>query len=154
MAQRNETRQRAVFLPEGVQEFMRRRAVESLGLCLLALAGALAAALASYNPADPSWSTATGAAPTNWLGPPGAHAADLILQTSGLAGVLPALGVPVAAIQSTYLDVNRVRRPLRPDQSIPWLDLLREKVPDARVELVPHVGHFPMLEALHFLGVS
>ncbi len=91
MAQRNETRQRAVFLPEGMREFMRRRAVELLGLGLLALAGALAAALASYNPADPSWSTATGAAPTNWLGLPGAHAADLILQTSGLAGVLPAL---------------------------------------------------------------
>lgn len=74
--------------------------------------------------------------------------ADLAAWDAGrMAETLPALDVPLAAIQSTCLNENRERRPLRIGQSTPWLDLLREKVPAARIEIVPHVGHFPMLEA-------
>jgi S-DNA-T family DNA segregation ATPase FtsK/SpoIIIE len=70
---------------------LRRRAVES-GALLLALAGvALALALGSYDPADPSLSTATSRLPANLVGPAGAVAADLLLQGFGWAGVLPAV---------------------------------------------------------------
>src|ERR1700744_3485048 len=44
-------------------------------------------ALATYNSADASMNTATGAAPTNLLGGLGATAADLLLQTFGIAAL-------------------------------------------------------------------
>ena len=56
-------------------------------------------------------------------------------------------GVPIAVVQSTYLDEDRQRRPLRPGQSTPWLDLVRERRPDARIEIAPNAGHFTMLES-------
>ncbi|MEM8622948.1 MAG: DNA translocase FtsK 4TM domain-containing protein, partial [Pseudomonadota bacterium] len=46
---------------------------------------ALAAALLSYDAADPSLLTATGRAPSNWLGTPGAMLADPLIQGLGLA---------------------------------------------------------------------
>lgn len=48
----------------------------------------LMAALASYNVNDPSFNTATTAAPTNWLGAPGAYVADLLMQSFGLAAFI------------------------------------------------------------------
>jgi DNA segregation ATPase FtsK/SpoIIIE, S-DNA-T family len=51
-------------------------------------------ALFTYSPADPSLNHATGRAPHNLLGMPGAYISDLLLQTFGLAIVL----VPVALI--------------------------------------------------------
>nr|WP_245704901.1 DNA translocase FtsK [Belnapia rosea] len=72
---------------------MRRRLFECLGL-LAALAGlGLLVALASYDPADPSLSTATGRTPTNLAGPAGAVVADLLLQGFGWAGALPGLAL-------------------------------------------------------------
>ncbi|KAA2215222.1 cell division protein FtsK [Pseudoroseomonas oryzae] len=68
---------------------LRRRAAEMAGL-VLGLAGlALLVALVSYNPADPSLSTATTRAPTNLAGPAGAVTADLLLQAFGWAALLP-----------------------------------------------------------------
>ncbi len=84
MAQRSATTQRPPFLPVGATSFLRRRLVELIGLGIFAMALALAVALASYAPNDPSWNVATGAGPDNLLGKPGAHAADLLLQTLGL----------------------------------------------------------------------
>ncbi len=70
---------------------LRRRLLECLAL-LLALAGvAVGFALASYDPADPSFSTATARPTTNLVGPVGAHAADLLLQGFGWAGAWPAM---------------------------------------------------------------
>ena len=45
----------------------------------------LLVALVSWNPADPSWNVASGRAATNWLGGGGAFAADLAMQSLGLA---------------------------------------------------------------------
>jgi len=56
-----------------------------LGLCGLGLL----VALVSYNPADPSLSTATTREATNLAGPAGAVTADLLLQGFGWAGLLP-----------------------------------------------------------------
>ena len=51
-------------------------------------------ALFTYSPGDPSLNHATGSAPHNMVGLPGAYISDLLLQTFGLAIVL----VPVALI--------------------------------------------------------
>ena len=55
--------------------------------------------------------------------------------------------VPLLVIQSTYLNSQRVRVPLKAGESTPWLDLVRRAVPGARIETIAEVGHFPQLEA-------
>jgi pimeloyl-ACP methyl ester carboxylesterase len=37
--------------------------------------------------------------------------------------------------------------PLKPGETTPWLDLVRQKKKDAKVEIVAGVGHFTQLEA-------
>lgn len=60
---------------------------------------------------------------------------------------LDAIRVPLLAIQSTYLNSARVRIALKPGETSPWIELLRARVPGARIEVVAGVGHFPQLEA-------
>ncbi len=88
MAGRSTTAQKFAFLPSGATAFLRRRAIEVAGFMLLALAVLVAAALASFDPGDPSWNHAADGPAANLLGPPGAYVADLILQTLGLSGVV------------------------------------------------------------------
>ncbi len=76
------------LLPEATQVFLRRRSVESIGLVLILVAAVLGAALATYNPGDPSLNRAAAIAPRNLLGLPGAYVADLLLQTFGAASGL------------------------------------------------------------------
>ncbi len=77
------------FASPAVKAMIRRRLAELLAL-LLVLTGLVAiAALASYDPADPSWSTATGEPTRNLAGPAGAHLADVLLQGVGFAAWLP-----------------------------------------------------------------
>lgn len=66
---------------------------EFAGIISLAISASLLFALASFDPLDPSWNTATGRHPvTNKIGVIGAHAADLLFQSFGLAAWLtPAL---------------------------------------------------------------
>ncbi len=52
----------------------------------MALALAILAALSSYDASDPSWNTASGEAPANFLGGPGALMADVLLQGFGFGG--------------------------------------------------------------------
>ena len=70
-----------------------RRLAEAAGVALAVVALATLAALASYNPGDPSFDTATPVAPTNLLGAPGAIAADLLIQGFGMACLLPPLAM-------------------------------------------------------------
>ena len=60
---------------------------------------------------------------------------------------LAAVRVPLLAIQSTYLNSARVRIAIKPGETSPWIELLRARVPRARIELITGVGHFPQLEA-------
>lgn len=61
------------------------------GGLVAALGVALAVAFATYNAGDPSLNAATGVAPTNALGGPGAVLADLGVQSMGLAAGVAAL---------------------------------------------------------------
>lgn len=67
------------------------RMMEALGVILLIMALAIAASLFSFNPHDPSFNTATGTEPTNWLGRFGATIADGLTQLLGLAEIVPVL---------------------------------------------------------------
>ena len=87
------TARRVTVLPEGVAEFLHRRAAETVGLGLIVAGAALLAALATYTPTDPSWNTASDGPTANLLGGPGAHAADALAQLFGLCAVLPGLAL-------------------------------------------------------------
>jgi S-DNA-T family DNA segregation ATPase FtsK/SpoIIIE len=78
-------------------------------LVLLAGALVLVLCLASYSPYDPSWNTASGAKPQNWIGPAGAVVADLLLQGFGLAAFL----IPcfVLALAWKWLRSRPIRSP-------------------------------------------
>ncbi len=77
------------FASPAVKAAIRRRLAELLALVLVLLAFVAIAALATYDPADPSWSTATADATRNLAGPAGAHVSDVLLQSVGFAAWLP-----------------------------------------------------------------
>ncbi len=79
--------------PPALRGMLSRRLREVAALALALAALALMVGLVSYNAHDPSLNTATGAIVTNLAGPPGAIAADLLLQAFGLAGALPGLAL-------------------------------------------------------------
>lgn len=91
---RRYTRKKSGFLdaliPESVQAFIANRLVDGFGLVFMLAGTGLLLAMVSYHAADPSWNTANTPDTTthNWMGLPGAYAADLLLQTIGLAGAL------------------------------------------------------------------
>jgi pimeloyl-ACP methyl ester carboxylesterase len=60
---------------------------------------------------------------------------------------LAAVRAPVLAIQSTTRNADLKRSMLKAGESSPYLDLLRRELKDARIEVVPGVGHFTQLEA-------
>ena len=78
------------FLPPALKQFLVRMGFLAMGAMIFLLGLLVAAALVSYNPADPSLNMATDAAPTNWLGLPGATFADVMIQTFGIASYAPA----------------------------------------------------------------
>ena len=80
------------LFPEGAGAFVRKRLAEIVGVALVVAGALFAASLATYNPADPSFSVATDARAANLLGLAGAAVADLTFQTLGIAGAL----VPVS----------------------------------------------------------
>ncbi|WP_439594653.1 DNA translocase FtsK 4TM domain-containing protein [Falsiroseomonas sp.] len=77
------------FASPAVKAAMKRRLAELVALVLVLFGLVLGLALATYDPADPSFSTATAQLTTNLAGPIGAHAADLLLQAFGYAAFLP-----------------------------------------------------------------
>src|SRR6185369_7657902 len=85
---------RTTILPEGGRDFLRRRLMELVGVTIAAAGVAMLMSIFTFSTADPSLNHATGRAPHNTVGVPGAYISDLLLQTFGLAIVL----VPVALI--------------------------------------------------------
>jgi S-DNA-T family DNA segregation ATPase FtsK/SpoIIIE len=79
------------FISPGIRAQFRRRFAE-LGAVVLAVAGlGLLLALISYHPQDPSFDTASTARTLNLAGSAGAGTADILLQSFGIAGFLPAM---------------------------------------------------------------
>ena len=68
-----------------IKRFLKRNIAGFCGLCVIALAAALAAALATWSVTDPSLNHATEEPVRNALGTPGAVIADILMQTIGLA---------------------------------------------------------------------
>ena len=95
--------------PDSLRDFARKRVTELAGLFLLLSCGALALALATWSPRDPSINPATDSSVRNWLGSPGAVVADLIMQTVGV-GAAPAL-LPLAAFGLRLIGRRRIDRP-------------------------------------------
>jgi S-DNA-T family DNA segregation ATPase FtsK/SpoIIIE len=74
---------------------VRRFALRSWGALLVAISVAGALALATHSSTDPSFTTAAGGPPTNWLGSVGAYASDALLLLFGMGSVLllPVIGL-------------------------------------------------------------
>uniref|UniRef100_UPI001E28A967 DNA translocase FtsK 4TM domain-containing protein n=1 Tax=Microvirga roseola TaxID=2883126 RepID=UPI001E28A967 len=77
-----------------LRSILARRAQELTGLSLIALAGAVAVALATWSVDDPSLNNATDRPVHNLLGWPGAIVADLLMQLLGLGAI--AMLLPLA----------------------------------------------------------
>ena len=79
-------RHKQPILPAALQSFIAHRLTDTVGALYAGTGAALAAALYTYSPADPSLNTApASAAVQNAMGTPGAYTADLMLQTLGLS---------------------------------------------------------------------
>lgn len=62
------------------------------------------------------------------------------------ASALADLRVPVMALQTTTSNERRERQPLSLGQTTPYLDMLRARIPNVRVDIIPDTGHFPQLD--------
>ena len=85
----------ADIISDELRAALRRRMHEIIGVTLLAIAGTVALALATWSVQDPSFSNATNAPARNMLGLSGAIGADLMMQLLGIGTI--ALLFPVAA---------------------------------------------------------
>jgi len=73
---------------EKLRDSVRLFVVRTIGTLLVGGSLALGVALATHDSTDPSFSTAAGGPPANWVGSAGAYASDLLLMLLGPAAVL------------------------------------------------------------------
>src|SRR5215208_7222908 len=85
---------------DALRASMKRLALRTWGAILLGFAIATALALATHNTTDPSFSTAAGGPPANWMGSLGAYLSDALLLLFGMGSVLfvPVIGLAGARI--------------------------------------------------------
>src|SRR5918997_1015141 len=95
-------------LSEAVRGFLKRRAVELVGLGLVAFSAAAATALATWSVNDPSFNHATNGPVRNALRYPGAVFADLTMQMFGLGAI--AILIPVAVWGWRLMRARRLER--------------------------------------------
>jgi S-DNA-T family DNA segregation ATPase FtsK/SpoIIIE len=93
---------------DSLRASVRRFALRCWGALLVGVAIAAAVALLTHNSTDPSFTTAAGGPPANWLGSVGAYASDMLLLLFGLGS---ALLLPVVAIAG--IRMIRLERPGR-----------------------------------------
>ncbi|MDP6351950.1 MAG: DNA translocase FtsK 4TM domain-containing protein [Alphaproteobacteria bacterium] len=93
MASQSNSARGGAVLPRIVAESLRRRAIESAGLALIAAAVVIVGAIATYTPTDPSLNNATNGPAQNLFGRPGAYIGDALIQFFGLCGALPGLAL-------------------------------------------------------------
>ncbi len=87
-----------------IRETLRRLAVRSWGALLIATSLAGLVALASHSSTDPSFTTAAGGPPRNWLGTFGAYVSDLTLLVFGIGAVLFLPVIFLAGLRMLRLD--------------------------------------------------
>ncbi len=88
-------------IPARLKLFLIRRGFELAGIICFLIIVTIAASLASWSIADPSFNHATGNKPANWLGAPGAIIADQLIQNLGLA-TLALLFIPMKWIMGLF----------------------------------------------------
>ena len=60
---------------------------------------------------------------------------------------LAAVKVPVLVIQSTTRNAALQRAPLKAGERSPYLDMIKQALPEAKTAVIPDTGHFTQLEA-------
>ncbi|HEU5285125.1 MAG TPA: DNA translocase FtsK 4TM domain-containing protein [Sphingomicrobium sp.] len=83
---------------------LRRFALRSWGALLVAVSVGGALALATHRSTDPSFTTAAGGPPGNWLGSVGAYASDALLLLFGLGSVLLLPVIALAGLRMLRLE--------------------------------------------------
>jgi S-DNA-T family DNA segregation ATPase FtsK/SpoIIIE len=96
-----------------LRESLRRFARRTVGIVLVGLSIAGVAALASHSSTDPSFTTAAGGPPHNWMGPVGAYASDLAFLLLGIGSILLLPVIALAGLRMVRLaPARRVGRAL------------------------------------------
>ena len=97
----------------GVKKGVKRSGGVAAGAAMIVAALVLLVALASYRPTDPSLNTAAAGPVENWIGAPGAYAADLLLSLFGPpAGLLLPLMIVLGLRLARGADAGRWGRAL------------------------------------------
>ncbi|MCH8616924.1 DNA translocase FtsK 4TM domain-containing protein [Sphingomonas sp. SM33] len=92
---------------------VKRLALRTWGALLVAVAIGTSLALATHNTTDPSFSTAAGGPPSNWMGSFGAYASDALLLLFGMGSVLFIPVVGLAGLRMMRLEpAGRIGRAL------------------------------------------
>ena len=123
--------------------FLFRQAQALLGFAIFLMLALAVAALATWNVADPSYSYATGNAPTNVLGYSGAAFADIAMQFFGLASVIALpVGIYAAYRRGSFLDQAATTLAML-GASIPgfWLGLILMQIFAVRWGILPVSGY-------------
>jgi len=61
--------------------------------------------------------------------------------------VLKRITIPALVLQSTFLDADLKRAPIRAGMTTPWMDLVASLVQKSEARIIPGAGHFAMIEA-------
>jgi pimeloyl-ACP methyl ester carboxylesterase len=61
--------------------------------------------------------------------------------------VLKGITIPALVLQSTFLDADLKRAPIRTGMTTPWMDLVASLVQKSEAKIIPGAGHFAMIEA-------
>jgi pimeloyl-ACP methyl ester carboxylesterase len=64
-----------------------------------------------------------------------------------LGSALERVAQPLFVLQTTFVNDQRERKPITAGQSSPYIEYIRAKVPGARIEVLPGIGHFPQIDA-------
>jgi pimeloyl-ACP methyl ester carboxylesterase len=60
---------------------------------------------------------------------------------------LKQITVPALVLQSTFLNSELKRAPLKPGMTTPWMDAVASLVPKSQAKIISGPGHFAMIEA-------
>jgi pimeloyl-ACP methyl ester carboxylesterase len=65
---------------------------------------------------------------------------------------LKQIAVPALVLQSTYIDSNLKRAPMQAGMTTPWMDAIASAVAKSEAKIVPHAGHFAMIEGAQVIN--